>query len=136
MTRHQATFTRRDVLQAICDQHPDGAATVAGIAAVAGIGRIGEDGALLAFDTGPGNGLMDAWCLRERGERFDRDGAFARAGEVLPTLLARLLAEPWLALPPPKSTGRDQFHLDWLQAHLEGAAHALTQLEDIGKTRR
>jgi anhydro-N-acetylmuramic acid kinase len=81
-------------------------------------------GAVRGFDTGPGNGLMDAWCLRERGERFDRDGAFARAGEVLPTLLARLLAEPWLALPPPKSTGRDQFHLDWLQAHLEGAAHA------------
>ena len=40
------------------------------------------------------------------------------------TLLARLLAEPWFALPPPKSTGRDQFHLDWLQARLGAAAIA------------
>jgi anhydro-N-acetylmuramic acid kinase len=63
---------------------------------------------------------MDAWCLRHRGERFDRDGAFAASGESSPALLARLLAEPWLALPPPKSTGRDQFHGPWLEQRLAG----------------
>jgi anhydro-N-acetylmuramic acid kinase len=76
------------------------------------------------FDTGPGNGLMDAWHLRARGGRFDRDGAFARSGRVDAGLLAKLQAEPWLALPPPKSTGRDQFHLAWLQPFLEGGDFA------------
>jgi anhydro-N-acetylmuramic acid kinase len=69
------------------------------------------------FDTGPANGLLDAWCLRQRGEPFDRDGAFAASGQVLPALLDDLLADPYFALPPPKSTGREYFHLDWLAAH-------------------
>src|SRR3546814_12692943 len=67
--------------------------------------RLGE---VRGFDTGPANGLMDAWCLRHRGEAFDRNGVFAAQGRGDDTLLARLLAEPWFALPPPKSTGRDQ----------------------------
>ncbi len=75
-------------------------------------------GAIRGFDTGPANGLMDGWTHRHLGAAFDADGAFASSGRVEAALLARLLAEPWFALPPPKSTGRDQFHLDWLQAHL------------------
>ncbi|WP_222565970.1 anhydro-N-acetylmuramic acid kinase [Novilysobacter antarcticus] len=70
------------------------------------------------FDTGPANALMDAWCQRQLGQAFDRDGAFARRGKVDETLLARLLNEPWFAQPPPKSTGREQFQLQWLQHHL------------------
>ncbi len=72
------------------------------------------------FDTGPANGLMDAWCLRHTGERFDRGGAFAAGGRMDDALLARLLDDPWFALPPPKSTGRDQFHLDWVESKLRG----------------
>ncbi len=72
------------------------------------------------FDTGPANGLMDAWCLRHTGAGFDRDGAFAVGGRVDAALLARLLDEPWFALPPPKSTGRDQFHLGWVESKLGG----------------
>src|SRR3546814_17513693 len=63
---------------------------------------------------------MDAWCLRHRGEAFDRNGVFAAQGRGDDTLLARLLAEPWFALPPPKSTGRDQFHLGWVESRLRG----------------
>jgi len=74
------------------------------------------------FDTGPGNGLMDAWCLRHRGEPFDRAGAFAATGRCEELLLARLLAEPWLQQRPPKSTGRDLFNLEWLEARLGAAA--------------
>ena len=72
------------------------------------------------FDTGPANALMDAWCMRHTGQAFDRDGAFAASGRPDAALLARLLREPWFALAPPKSTGRDQFHLGWLDSHLNG----------------
>jgi anhydro-N-acetylmuramic acid kinase len=78
-------------------------------------------GEVRGFDTGPANGLMDAWCLRHTGERFDRGGAFAAGGRVDHALLARLLDEPWFALPPPKSTGRDQFHLGWVESELVGS---------------
>lgn len=77
-------------------------------------------GPVRGFDTGPANGLMDAWCLEHRGQAYDRDGAFAASGRVDRNLLGRLLDDPWFALPPPKSTGRDHFHLGWLESRLEG----------------
>ena len=77
-------------------------------------------GDVRGFDTGPANGLLDAWCLRHGGQPYDADGGLAASGTVLPALLARLLDEPWFALPPPKSTGRDQFHLDWVTSKLHG----------------
>lgn len=86
-----------------------------------GIGNltlIPRDGVPRGFDTGPANALMDAWCQRHRGVPFDADGAFAASGTFDEALLARWLAEPWFALPPPKSTGREQFHLDWAEQAL------------------
>lgn len=80
----------------------------------------GDGGAVRGFDTGPANGLMDAWCLRHTGAAFDRGGALAAAGRVDAALLARLRDEPWFALPAPKSTGRDQFHLGWVDTALRG----------------
>jgi len=77
-------------------------------------------GEVRGFDTGPANCLMDAWALRHLGRPFDADGAFARQGEVDAALLARLLDEPWFALPPPKSTGREQFQLGWVETRLGG----------------
>ena len=76
------------------------------------------------FDTGPANALMDAWCLRHHGEAFDRDGAFARRGRVDAGLLERLMGDPWFTQAPPKSTGRDQFHLGWVEARLAGGESA------------
>jgi anhydro-N-acetylmuramic acid kinase len=76
------------------------------------------------FDTGPANALMDAWCERHLGVAFDADGAFAASGRVDRDLLARLLADAWFALPPPKSSGREQFHLDWVDAQLRGGEAA------------
>ena len=75
-------------------------------------------GEVRGFDTGPANALMDAWCERHTGRAYDADGAFAASGQVDAALLARLLADPWFALLPPKSTGREHFHLDWLQARI------------------
>ena len=62
--------------------------------------------------------LLDAWAQEHLGEAFDRDGAFAVRGRVDADLLARLLADPYFAMPPPKSTGREVFHLDWLRSRL------------------
>jgi anhydro-N-acetylmuramic acid kinase len=77
-------------------------------------------GDVRGFDTGPANALMDAWCLRHTGAGYDRDGSFALSGRVDTALLSQLLQEPWFSLPAPKSTGRDQFHLGWLEQHLSG----------------
>lgn len=91
---------------------------VLNLGGIANLTLLPADGVVRGFDTGPGNGLMDAWVLQHRGQRYDRGGAFAAQGEVDSSLLQALLAEPWLALPPPKSTGRDLFHVEWLQARL------------------
>jgi len=90
---------------------------VLNLGGIANITALGADGSVVGFDTGPANGLMDAWCLRQRGEAFDRDGMFAASGKVDQALLDALLADPYFALTPPKSTGREHFHLDWLAAH-------------------
>ena len=87
---------------------------------IANLSLLPAQGKVRGFDTGPGNGLMDAWHLRHRGGRFDRGGAFAAEGRVDPELLSRLLEDDFLALPPPKSTGRDHYHLGWLEERLVG----------------
>lgn len=77
------------------------------------------------FDCGPGNVLMDLWCSRHFGRPFDTGGAHAAQGRVLEPLLEQCLAEPYFRIPPPKSTGRDLFHAEWLAsrlAHLPGAS--------------
>lgn len=73
---------------------------------------------VIGFDTGPGNALMDWWCLQHTGQAYDNAGAWAASGTVIPALLQRLQTEPYLRQPPPKSTGRDLFHPLWLQEHL------------------
>ncbi|MGH8191338.1 MAG: anhydro-N-acetylmuramic acid kinase [Rhodanobacteraceae bacterium] len=73
---------------------------------------------VLGFDTGPANCLLDAWSLRVRGTPRDEDGVWARSGKVDDGLLARLLEDPYFALALPKSTGREVFNLDWLDARL------------------
>jgi anhydro-N-acetylmuramic acid kinase len=77
-------------------------------------------GNVRGFDTGPANALMDAWCARHTGQAFDAGGAFAAQGACDAALLQRLLDEAWFALPPPKSTGREVFHLEWVEARLRG----------------
>jgi anhydro-N-acetylmuramic acid kinase len=90
---------------------------VLNLGGIANITVLNADGSVLGFDTGPANGLLDAWCLRHRGDPFDHDGAFASSGTVDDSLLDALLADPYFALPPPKSTGREHFHLGWLAAY-------------------
>jgi len=83
------------------------------------------DGEVFGFDTGPGNVLMDTWCEQHHGQPYDANGAWAASGTVLPDLLKRLCDEPFLALNPPKSTGRDLFDKSWLMACLSEFADAV-----------
>ena len=74
--------------------------------------------AVIGFDSGPGNMLMDYWTKLHLNQDYDTNGQWAATGLVLDQLLADMLAEPYFALPPPKSTGRDLFHAGWLKQHL------------------
>ncbi|MDB5742288.1 MAG: hypothetical protein JWR68_603 [Polaromonas sp.] len=87
---------------------------------------------VLGFDCGPGNALMDAWCLQQTGQPFDAGGAWAGSGRLVPALLAHLLDEPYFTLPIPKSTGRDLFSLRWLADKLQPFAGE--RPEDIQNT--
>ena len=69
------------------------------------------------FDTGPGNALLDAWCQHVRGDAYDADGAWAASGELDQDLLATFLNDAYFERPPPKSTGREVFNLQWLEQH-------------------
>src|SRR5579883_65694 len=80
---------------------------IGGVANVTWLGDAPE--AVLAFDTGPGNALIDDWALRHTGEAIDRDGALARAGTADEARLAAFLAHPYFDRPPPKSLDRDDF---------------------------
>jgi anhydro-N-acetylmuramic acid kinase len=84
---------------------------VGGVANVTWMGErgIGDDGALLAFDTGPGNGPLDDWVTRHTGQAFDRDGVLARSGAVDAFVLGLLMAHPYFARPAPKSLDRLDF---------------------------
>ncbi len=93
---------------------------VLNLGGIANLTLIPRHGTVRGFDTGPANALLDGWCQAQLGQPYDDGGAFAASGQVDTALLARLRAEPWFTLPPPKSTGREQFHLDWLRGHLAG----------------
>ena len=78
---------------------------------IANVTVVRPDQPPLAFDTGPGNCLLDEAARRTTGEAHDHDGRLALDGSARPDLLERLLQDPYYALEPPKSTGREHFHL-------------------------
>ncbi|HEY6130995.1 MAG TPA: anhydro-N-acetylmuramic acid kinase [Halioglobus sp.] len=69
---------------------------------------------LMGFDTGPGNTLLDHWISRCRGESFDRDGHWSATGQIDQELLAMLLMHPYFNQTGPRSTGKEDFNLAWL----------------------
>jgi anhydro-N-acetylmuramic acid kinase len=79
------------------------------IGGVANVTWVGADGALVAFDTGPGNALIDDWMLRQTGVPVDRDGRLAASGQVDEAVLSALLANRYFDAPPPKSLDRGDF---------------------------
>ncbi len=101
-------------------RHPDIHRVILNIGGIANLTDLPPGKNTTGFDSGPGNLLMDAWIARHQGKPFDKDGAWAASGKVIPALLQRLLAEPYFTTTPPKSTGRDLFNLEWLERHLNG----------------
>ena len=91
---------------------------IANLGGIANITILRRDNTVTGFDTGPANRLLDAWIAQHMGRDFDADGAWAGSGRIDQTLLHELLDEPYLRLPPPKSTGRELFNLPWLQSKL------------------
>jgi anhydro-N-acetylmuramic acid kinase len=101
-------------LFAAADRHR----VVVNLGGIANVTDLPPGGTVRGFDTGPGNTLLDAWCERHTGQPFDRDGTWGATGAVIAELLRALKADPYFALAPPKSTGRDRFHLEWLERHI------------------
>ncbi len=91
---------------------------VLNVGGIANLSLLPADGTVRGFDSGPGNVLMDLWSRRSFGLAYDAGGRRAAAGQVQPDLLSALMADPYFGLPPPRSTGRDQFNAEWLDAHL------------------
>ncbi len=91
---------------------------IVNIGGIANITLLLANGARVAFDTGPGNVLMDHWVARHKSTHFDKNGEWAKGGSVDTALLAELMSEPYLALAAPKSTGRELFNGAWLEQRL------------------
>jgi len=88
--------------------------------------------AVIGFDTGPGNVLIDYWMNRAYDKPLDQDGAIARTGKVSEPLLSEMQKEPFLHQPPPKSTGRETFNATWFDHHY--SAIAPPAAEDVAAT--
>lgn len=87
---------------------------VLNLGGIANLTLLPAAGDVRGFDCGPGNALLDHWIATRRGLPYDDAGRWAASGRVDAAWLATLLADPFFALPPPKSTGRDLFHPGWL----------------------
>jgi anhydro-N-acetylmuramic acid kinase len=93
---------------------------VLNLGGIANLTFLPRAGPVTGFDSGPGNCLLDLWAMQNLGKAHDDGGRWAAGGSAIPGLLERLLAEPYFALPPPKSTGRDLFNEAWLRKSLKG----------------
>ena len=121
---HQAMFASADSSVTVMN--------IGGISNISVLPPSSSNATVIGFDCGPGNALMDAWCQQHTDKPFDEGGAWAASGRLIPALLASLLGEPYLQLPPPKSTGRDLFSMQWLAGKL--ASWSAERPEDIQNT--
>ncbi|WP_238084567.1 MULTISPECIES: anhydro-N-acetylmuramic acid kinase [Pseudescherichia] len=98
--------------------HPVERRMVLNIGGIANLSLLFPGQPVRGYDTGPGNMLMDAWIWRQKGQPYDKDAQWARAGNVIRPLLQQMLSDPWFARPAPKSTGREYFNYGWLERQL------------------
>ncbi len=111
---HEAVFRSPEVHRVILN-----------VGGIANVTDLNPGSVTKGFDTGPGNILLDAWVQRHLGLAFDEGGEWASSGHVIPQLADALVAHPFFGLAPPKSCGREQFNLDWLESNLAGNTPAV-----------
>lgn len=104
---------------------PTRSRAVVNIGGIANVTSLPAHGRVTGFDCGPGNCLLDAWINAHRHLPYDRGGAWAARGQVVPRLLDKLLADPYFRRRPPKSAGRETFNLNWLRRRLKPSERAL-----------
>ncbi|ODS24743.1 anhydro-N-acetylmuramic acid kinase [Candidatus Endobugula sertula] len=100
---------------------------------IANITLLTKSGKVIGYDTGPANGLMDSWCQKHQGKPYDIDGKWASEGNTNNKLLEQLLAHPFFTQSFPKSTGREEYNLPWLEQEIASFKHTLKP-EDIQAT--
>lgn len=109
---------------------------VVNIGGIANLSVINGRNDVYGFDCGPGNVLMDEWCAHHLKTPYDEDGAWAASGEVNNHLLLKLSQHPFInkaPLDPPRSSGREQFNLIWLQQVLAGYKQSIAP-QDVQAT--
>ena len=116
---HQAMFASAKISRAIIN--------IGGIANITYL----KNNNVLGFDSGPGNMLLDAWIKQHQNLDYDANGGWASTGQVIAPLLESMLADPYFALSPPKSTGRDLFNDHWLSKKISGQHYAA---QDVART--
>ena len=93
---------------------------------------------VIGYDTGPANLLLDAWTALHTDKDYDAGGAWAQSGQVVEPLLNQLIEHPFFARTYPKSTGREDFNLAWLQSELQkfdqASAHIRYSSADVQAT--
>lgn len=77
--------------------------------------------AIIGFDTGPGNVLLDAWTQHHFDRNFDHDGELASSGAIVKHLIGQFLTDSWFAIEPPKSTGKEYFNLSYIEQNIQTA---------------
>ena len=121
---HQALFQHESIHRVILN--------LGGIANVSML-PAGDPQGVYGFDPGPANILMDAWCERYTGQPYDENGNWAAYGTPIRSLLDRLQEHEFFSKEPPKSTGREDFNLEWLDEQIADWRSSLEydELEDI-----
>ncbi|MEO8186492.1 MAG: anhydro-N-acetylmuramic acid kinase [Burkholderiaceae bacterium] len=116
---HGAPLASLFHIAAFSGPQPRAVVNVGGICNLTGLPKAGKDGDVVGFDIGPGNLLLDHWTQKHFAMPFDRDGSIATSARADQSLLEALLAEPFFAQPPPKSSGRELFSPMWLERALQ-----------------
>lgn len=122
---HKAIFARSNQFTVVLN-----------IGGISNISVLNPNVETIGYDVSVGNALMDVWIEKHFGKRYDKNAEWANTGEVMPELLAEMLSEPFFQLPPPKSTGRELFNLEWLEkqfANLDEKSTAY-KAEDVQRT--
>ena len=133
---HQALFATPDSTRVLLNL--GGIANITVLPAVSAASDTQANDNVVGYDTGPANLLLDAWTALHTDKDYDEGGAWAQSGQVVEPLLNQLIEHPFFARHYPKSTGREEFNLEWLQAELQrfdqASAHIRYSSADVQAT--